>query len=291
MRNERLEQVKFHNSANPRSAFDMIRLEDVLGVERAHDPTKFHRVDFFILLLVTEGKGKHSIDFEDFPYSAGTLLTIRKDQIHKFSKNVGSKGYLLLFLQEFLVSYLEELEANRTLLLFNELIGSPRLKLSPNIFKEFLAIVHRIELEYTKNLDDHSLSIIRSELHILCTKLYRSKSKGKQLAFHKKYLKEFISFQDLVESQVKRTNKVLDYANMLGMSTKTLNKVTKSIVNQSAKEFIDDIYIKQIKRLLINTTLSIKEVAFQSGFEETSNFYKFFKRHLDSTPEAFRAAQ
>ena len=67
------------------------------------------------------------------------------------------------------------------------------------------------------------------------------------------------------------------------------NTVTKSIVNKSTKQFIDEINTKLIKRLLINTKLSVKEIAYQSGFEETTNFYKYFKRQTQTTPEQFRA--
>jgi AraC family transcriptional activator of pobA len=75
---------------------------------------------------------------------------------------------------------------------------------------------------------------------------------------------------------------------MIGLSTKTLNTITKNIVNKSAKEFIDEIYTKQIKRLLIHSDGAIKEIAYASGFEETTNFYKYFKRQTQLTPEQFR---
>ena len=85
-----------------------------------------------------------------------------------------------------------------------------------------------------------------------------------------------------------RTIKVKDYADLMGISTKTLNTVTKSIVHKSAKAFVDEICTKQIKRLLLNTKLSIKEIAYKSGFEETTNFYKYFKRQTHTTPDQFR---
>jgi len=89
---------------------------------------------------------------------------------------------------------------------------------------------------------------------------------------------------------VTNTTKVNDYAKMMAISAKTLNSISKSIVHKAAKEFIDEICIKQIKRLLINTPLSIKEIAYESGFEETTNFYKYFKRQVQMTPEQFRTA-
>jgi len=146
----------------------------------------------------------------------------------------------------------------------------------------------RIQNEYFSMNDDYSMGIIRSELHILIAKLFRIKSGKNEILIARKYLNEFIAFQDLVEKNAAKYTMVSDYADMMGLSTKTLNNITKHIVSKSAKAFIDEICTKQIKRLLINTDLSIKEIAYASGFEETTNFYKYFKRQTALTPEQFR---
>lgn len=216
------------------------------------------------------------------------MITIRKDQIHKFFRSNNLKGSLLLFTDEFLVSYLEEMEAQKTMLLFNELLGVPKLQLKDGDFQNVQQVIDRIKEEYFKVDDKHSLSIIRSEIHILITKLFRIKANSEKIDFERKYLKDFVLFQHLTEKNITKTTRVQDYAGMMGLSTKTLNTITKSIVHKSAKEFIDEICTKQIKRLLINTELSIKEIAYQSGFDETTNFYKYFKRQTQTTPEQFR---
>ncbi|MFK8104527.1 MAG: helix-turn-helix transcriptional regulator [Saprospiraceae bacterium] len=282
-------QVKFNNRQNPKAAFDIIRLEKLhQRTDLDHSFSELHRVAFYMIILITEGSGKHTIDFTDYTCQAGTLLTVRKDQVHKFFQHNSMKGKLLLFTDEFLVSYLEDLETQKTLQLFNELLGSPKLQLSKTEFQAIAALVERMQQEYLEINDAYSFSILRSELHILIAKLYRIKSQEVQIIAKRKYLNAFIEFQDLVEREVTKYAKVLDYAKKLGLSTKTLNTITRSIVNKTAKEFIDEIYTKQIKRLLINTEHSIKEIAYIAGFEETTNFYKYFKRQTQLTPEQFR---
>lgn len=283
-------KIKFSNRFNPDSSFDIIKIEELTRrTSLDHNPYQLHKVEFYIVLFITEGKGKHTIDFTDYSYQQGTILTIRKDQIHKFHKNDDVKGFLLLFMDDFLVSYLEKLESQKSLQLFNELLGVPKVQLTEIDFRTIQNIISRIEDEYFRQMDNYSLGIIRSELHILITKLYRIKSQNKQVFSEKKYLPEFIDFQKYVEQNVFKTKRVSEYATMLAVSTKTLNTVSRSIINKSAKEFIDEVNIKQIKRLLINTPLSVKEIAFVSGFEETTNFYKYFKRQVGSTPEQFRS--
>jgi len=281
--------IKFENKQNQRAGFDIIKLETLTQRKFLdHSPFELHLVAFFVIFIVEEGNGIHTIDFENYKFRKGTLFTIRKDQIHKFAKSKSVKGVLLLFTDDFLVSYLEELVALKSLQVFNEFLGSPKLQLTAKEFEEILQLKDRISKEYFKVNDDHSLGIIRSELQILIAKLYRIKSLKNQIVEDRKYLSEFIQFQNLVEEHAKNLTKVKDYAKMMGVSTKTLNNISQAIVNKSAKAFIDDICAKQIKRLLINTELSIKEIAYASGFEETTNFYKYFKRKVNLTPEQFR---
>lgn len=281
--------VKFQNSQNPLAEFDVIKLEELLyRQDLNHTPLDLHRVEFYMIMLIENGQGLHTVDFKDYKYKKGTLLTIRKDQIHKFHNSDSVQGILLLFTDEFLVSYLEKLEALKSLQLFNEVLGVPKIQLSVRELAEVVDLVKRIKKEYFDINDDYALGIIRSELHILIAKLYRIKSKKNQIVSNRKYLSEFIDFQNLVELHAAEHRKVKAYAKMLGISTKTLNTIARSIVNKTAKEFIDDICTKQIKRLLINTELSVKEIAHTSGFEESTNFYKYFKRQTQLTPEQFR---
>ena len=281
--------VKFENSQNPLAQFDMIKLDRLFDRNDIdHSPFQLHLVEFYMIILIEEGQGVHTIDFTDYPYQKNTLLTIRKDQIHKFIKNDSVKGSILLFTDDFLVSYLEKLESLKSLQLFNEILGVPKIQLSEQEAIEVFNLAKRIEKEYFKVNDDYSQGIIRSELHILIAKLFRIKSKENEIIDNRKYLSEFIHFQDLVEKNATKYTKVKDYARLIGVSTKTLNNITKTIVYKSAKEFIDEICTKQIKRLLINTELSVKEIAYTSGFEESTNFYKYFKRQTSLTPEQFR---
>lgn len=281
--------IKFNNSQNPNAGFDIIRLEELFKrADLDHIPFLPHLVEFYMIILIESGEGVHTIDFLDYPIQKGTVLTIRKDQIHTFHESDSVKGTLLLFTDDFLVTYLEKLEAQKSLQLFNEVLGVPKIQLSFSEELELKALEQRIQNEYFSMNDDYSMGIIRSELHILIAKLFRIKSGKNEILVARKYLNEFITFQDLVEKNAANYTMVSDYADIMGLSTKTLNNITKHIVSKSAKAFIDEICTKQIKRLLINTDLSIKEIAYASGFEETTNFYKYFKRQTALTPEQFR---
>ena len=289
---QEIKNIKFDNRKKPEIQFDLLNLDLKNLLKRKdidHDPRLIHRVDFYLILIVTSGSGQHVIDFTEYPYEKGTILTIRKDQVHRFVEN-DAKGYILLFTDQFLVRYLEQLEVNKTLQLFNELLASPRIRISEEEQNEIFHLIEEMSKEFFVRYDEQSEGILRSQLHILISKLYRYKQAVSSNIGDGKYLKEFIHFQQLVETQCFQTKRVKDFALQMGLSTKTLNHITRHIVGKSAKTFIDEILILKIKRQLVNSTLSIKEIAYKAGFEEPSNLYKYFRKFTHQTPEAFRKA-
>ncbi|SHI84996.1 AraC family transcriptional regulator [Pseudozobellia thermophila] len=283
-----IQNIKFNNETRPDLGFELIRLEDLLAREIEQDITQLHKVAFYQILIITEGEDKHTIDFTDYEYGPQTIFTIRKDQIHRFFKNPRTKGFILIFTEDFLASLLSHKEVARSHELFNEFLTSPKISVDHEDFKPIASLMADIELEYTKNYDEFSSGIIRNALHILIYRLFRIKVRQGATVVQHKYVSDFIQFQHLIEERCFETKKTLDYANLMGCTPKTLNNVCKAIVNKSSKMVIDEILVTQIKRLLINTTMSITEIAYTAGFEEPSNMYKYFKKHTGVTPEMFR---
>lgn len=283
-------KIGFDNQINPKSYFDIIKIEELLQRGLDHDIAKNHLVKFFIIFFVYEGNGCHTIDFKDYHYNKGTVLLVRKDQVHKFFKSPNVKGYLLIFTEEFIISHLNKMEALKTMQLFNDSLSFPKINFnSEEEFSDFTTLIKHLESEYQTN-DNFSIGITRSVLHIVITKLFRIKEKSGQFVTTNKYLSQFLVFQNLVEKECFKSREVKYYSNKMGVSTKTLNNITREVINIPAKAFIDERTLMQIKRLLISTNNSIKEIAYISGFSDPTNFFKYFKKFTNSTPEVFRQA-
>lgn len=281
--------LKTHYAQNfQKSNFNIFRLENLFDNENYEAVTKNHKVGFYTLIFITEGSGKHSIDFNDFTYSKGTILSIRKDQLQKFYFNNKAKGYLLCFKEEFLNRYLNEEEVGNSIQMFNHLLTSPKTQLRDQDFVGVYQLAIGVENEHFIISDKYSLKMIRSLIHILITLIYRIKSEGHNKVRLNKYVKEFIRFQNILEQDYNKTKKVFDYADKLGYSTKKLNTIVKFITDKPAKEFIDDTVVVKVKSLLLHSNSSVKEIAYKVGFNDSTNFYKYFKKFTNFTPEEFR---
>ena len=73
------------------------------------------------------------------------------------------------------------------------------------------------------------------------------------------------------------------YASNLGITEKRLNIATSKILGKTVKQFIDERVMLEAKRLLIHSTESIKIIGYSLGFEEPTNFIKYFKNHYNGT--------
>jgi AraC-like DNA-binding protein len=56
----------------------------------------------------------------------------------------------------------------------------------------------------------------------------------------------------------------------------------------SAKSFIDDCLLQEIKLLLLSTDLSIQELSDRLHFSDQSHLGRFFKRHTGLSPSVYR---
>lgn len=101
-------------------------------------------------------------------------------------------------------------------------------------------------------------------------------------------LKLFTDFINLVARHHKRCREVAFYANLLSITPDYLNKVCKMHWETTAKEYIDWQVVMAIKNYLTCTDLSIKCIAAQLNFDDSSYMCRFFKKQTGMSPTRYR---
>ena len=74
---------------------------------------------------------------------------------------------------------------------------------------------------------------------------------------------------------------------MIGLSSKKLTSLSKKYLKDTPADYIHKRKILEAKRLLSNSKLSVKEVAYSLGFDQPTYFTKYFKKYTDITPKEF----
>jgi AraC-like DNA-binding protein len=77
-------------------------------------------------------------------------------------------------------------------------------------------------------------------------------------------------------------------AEQLNLSPGYLSDMLRSLIGQSAQQYIHEKLIERSKELLSTTSLSVSQIAFQLGFEHSQSFSKFFKIKEKLSPLQFR---
>lgn len=279
-------EILFNNdSVNQTNGFELIVLEDFISnLKRTidHNPFQAHRLSFFIILIITDGKVHHSIDFDTHDLCAGDVMVISKGQIHAFDENSQYKGYMLIFTEDFMQKYIANSTIAQINHLYNYFLGQKKIN-NPDLNQ---TLIHSLQAEiqsYSPSLPN----IAGALLSIYLLKINNTNVSSIISADNKK-LDDFNHFKILVEKNFSQTRDAKVYAGKMSISYKYLNEMCKEIMKTTAKAFIDDYVILESKRMLVTTPLSIKEIAFSIGFDELTNFTKFFKKHTKVTPSQFR---
>ncbi|WP_239985810.1 MULTISPECIES: AraC family transcriptional regulator [Arenibacter] len=249
-----------------------------------HDPNKPHRLSFFALLIVTKGSGSHHVDLKEYPLKKGTVLKIAKGQVHAFEENPSYDGFLIVFTEEFVLQYFSKSSIQFISHLYNYHISKTAVDGS-NFNESFIEqLKDELELENTYA----QKNIVAKLLELYLLKLERLSQTDHSPKQQQKHYPVFFEFKNLVEEKYTATRNVKDYADMLSISTKHLNGIVKEFTLNTAKHFIDNLVILETKRAIVSSNYSLKEIGYAVGFDEVTNFTKFFKKHTNTTPKQFK---
>lgn len=117
---------------------------------------------------------------------------------------------------------------------------------------------------------------------------------NRQFSTHPKQYNQILSdFQQELKlyyhQPVNQTPTVQYFADKLHLTPNYLGDIIKHFTQKSAIENIHEFVIKRAKELLEKRTdLNTTEIAYELGFEYPNYFSKFFKKHLNLTPTAYR---
>lgn len=100
--------------------------------------------------------------------------------------------------------------------------------------------------------------------------------------------KLFNHFMMLVERDYRLSRDVNYYARLMNITPKYLTLIVRQVTDHTPKAIIDQYVVLQIKMQLQHTTQSIKEIAWEYHFSDTSFFCRYYKKHTGMTPRQVR---
>ncbi|MEA5427971.1 helix-turn-helix domain-containing protein [Arcicella lustrica] len=247
-----------------------------------------HRTGFYNIIWFDQGSPIHLVDFSPIKIKPNTLLFLNKDTVQRFDNKTKFSGKVILFTDSFFCKTETDTKFLRNSILFNDLFSVSQIQIERQL-KLFTDLLYQMTDELRNTKDNSQSDILRNLLHNFLLYSERERRKQNFTEINKSADLDYVMlFKDLLEKDYKNKKQVNYYAKEIIITEKRLNQATTKVLGKSPKEIIDDRIMLEAKRILAHTNESIKEIGYNLGFEEPTNFIKYFKKHSQFTPTEFR---
>lgn len=188
----------------------------------------------------------------------------------------GTTGYVIWFSKRLIYSedyelHSADLSAFHALVLRDEV-----LQVDTSFLKEGKKICEMMYQEFQYN-NDFRTQVLRGLLGIFLLHLIRASSLFVNIIGPKRQHLLVRRFNALLEQQFKTCKRVSCYAAMLTVTPSYLNEIIKQVTGRSVGSHIRQRVVLEAVRQAISRGASLKEVAYNLGFNDSAHFSKFFK--------------
>lgn len=251
------------------------------------DYAKPHKNDHFFIIVIEDGTLHLHIEDKIHFLKPGKISVVFPEQVHfisDISNNLKGKIILfeeILFCSDILKNELSTYNVNLSTQLHCTVLSS----------EDFQQSLHTISV--IKGIYQHP-SLIKKEQARFLIKIFLlgliESVHGLHPILHKETPDKpiYVRFKKLLNEQYKQYRTVQYYADELAITAKKLNSITKKHCGETAIQAIHNRILIEIKRQLMFSDLSHKEIAFDLGFNSPSALNKFVKAKLKETPTALQ---
>ena len=265
---------------------DLILFEDITQVPL---PTSPSRMKSLFLALCTSGHAQYTVDTKMHEVSAGDVIIISEEQVvADYMLSQDCKGIALIMSYDFfqnIVSGVHELSAlflfARTHPVFH--LDDNQTKALENdiehIKEKIIDIGHRFRRELV-------MTMLKALIIDMSNIIYRFQQVGEAGQTRAEVI--FRDFIQTVEKNYRTERRVSWYAQQLCITSKYLSETVRTVSRRTPSDWIDSYVTRELRVMLRNSTMSIKQIADELNFANQSFMGKYFKEHVGMSPSQFR---
>ncbi len=272
---------QFELSPLAKAGIIIVNMEDQ-DVEE-HDISKPHRDNHCQLMFAVNGTFRLNIDFKNVEFTAPALICIFPEQVHHIIEVENPKGWMISFDPSLVNKEVLQVLENK---IHNPFLLQPESKFGEQLHL-LMDLIEKVQLENTNSYSQKSIhSLLNALLSLMASEIVAVSAIDKTKENRSIIIKE--SFINLVKKHYKTWKQPAQYASALSISVAHLNDTVKSLTGSPVSVHIQEASIMEAKRLLYFTDNSVKEIAYEVGYDEAVYFGKLFKKVTSLTPLEFR---
>ncbi len=267
---------EYFNDNKPCLSFHSDRLEDTdKGVDEVH------RHDYYKIYLFDNSGCNHNIDFKRYECTQNSISVLFPHQFHKIDNPDNVSGSVLMFTEEMFCSEMLRKELRAYCLDMKQRLNS--ISLPKDIYSE-IKVLNGMITELYSDLNIIKKEQIRHLIKLIILKLL-DYTKTRELS--QKETSEtnmFMEFTNMVDEKYREVRLVSEYCELLDVTPKRLNALSKKYNGQTAIQIIHEKIYIEARRLLAFSEMTHKEIAYNLKFDSPSAFSKFIQKKSGYTP-------
>jgi AraC-like DNA-binding protein len=258
----------------------------MLGIKNLDKTTELfrpRRIKKYVLVWCSSGSVTIVVDENEFVLKTNTVITITSGQIHHIKKTKAAKGFVLEFTYDFFCKNDKDIELIFHNSLFCHFAMNEVIPLGKNDAVE--SELTKIEKEVVQKPYQYMISV-HSRIELILVEINRSKIIQGGEIWKPDAL--FLKFLETVRINFKNNLTVSQFAVLLNTTESKLNELSKLHTGRTAQSVIHGLTASEAKRLFMYEKLSVKEVAYELGFNDPFYFSNFFKKQTKQSPKAYK---
>jgi AraC family transcriptional regulator, transcriptional activator of pobA len=261
----------------------------VSSFEDNSDFNSLKRYNYFSMVLVTKGRGRLVRDETEYEFSKSCLICFAIYQPFIIEPADEFEGILINFHPGFFCLFKHRTEVSCNGVLFNNIYDTPVVNLNSSQIHSLSTIAGQLKTEMqNRELPDQEVLISYLKIFLIdAARIKIEQRKPKETEPGKEPAIAAI-LKKAIEENFKTLRSPGDYAALVHISIKALNKASKSYFNKTLTNLIAERMIIEAKRELYLTAKSVKQIAFELGYIDEFYFSRYFKKNVGVSPRIFR---
>lgn len=249
-----------------------------------------HIHNYYQIVWFIKGTGKHYVDFYEYPVEENMLFFVSPGQIHWFDQGSRFEGIIIHFNESFLSSEWADENLFIKYNIFNAFDAKPCFRVCDACAVSLQNIIKDVREELAHREDFAHRDYLKHLVQLFLIQIQRmgKRDGNMQLQSSNNIHCTFVKFRQMIENHYRHLHTTKEYARLMNVTSKTLYNNVMEVAHITPLQMIDNRIILEAKRKLRHSSLKVKEIAFQLGYDDPSYFVKFFKRQTGCLPIEFR---
>lgn len=260
---------------------DVVHCETIEARSRLHDwefaPHRHARL--YQVLLLQSGAGQASLDGREHSLAPMTMVNVPIGLVHAFKFMPGTVGFVVTLAAEIVDAVLQPAEG------LHLALAQPATFAADD---DCVETMEAIAATFAGR-DFARAQILRSLAGLLLARIAQSIAYAGPADSRATAPEILVRFEALLERHYAEHWSVADYARALAVSPTHLSRLARQATGRPATRLIEERIVREARRNLIYTNLSISTIAYSLGYRDPAYFSRVFARATGLAPSKFRA--